>query len=107
MIRLRAGLSRPILVILHIARRVTPISREHLGQQFYGGVDEFASQISRFRHQAGGVRAVDDQRYLRRDTVGISNVQLGDDGCEPGTQFRLVGPGGDPAGMVVVRKFRR
>ena len=87
MIRLRAGLSRPILVILHIARRVTPISREHLGQQFHGGVDEVVPQISRFRHQAGDVRAVDDQRYLRRDAVGIINAQLGDDCCEPGPHF--------------------
>jgi hypothetical protein len=31
MIRLRADLSRPILAILHIARRVAPTSREHLG----------------------------------------------------------------------------
>jgi hypothetical protein len=28
--RLGAGLSSPILVILHIAQRVAPISREHL-----------------------------------------------------------------------------
>src|SRR3984957_6854387 len=84
MIRLRAGLSRPILVILHIARRVTPISREHLGQQLHDGVDEVVPQISRFRHQAGGVRAVDYQSYLRRDAVGIANAQPGDDRCERG-----------------------
>jgi hypothetical protein len=50
MIRLRAGLSRPILVILHIARQVAPISREHLGQQFHRGIDEVVPQVSRFRH---------------------------------------------------------
>ena len=72
-----------------------------------GGVDKFVTQIGRCFHQAGNHRAVDEQCQLRRDTVGISNVQLGDDRCEPGTQFLLVGPGGDPAGMVVVRKFRR
>jgi hypothetical protein len=47
-----------------------------LGQQFHGGVDEVALQISRFCSQAGDVRAVDHQRYLRRDTVGITNAQL-------------------------------
>jgi hypothetical protein len=58
-----------------------------LGQQFHGGIDEVVPQISRFRHQAGDVRAVDDQRYLRRDAVGIINAQLGDDCCEPGPHF--------------------
>jgi hypothetical protein len=38
-----------------------------LSQQFHRGVDQVVPQISRFRHQAGGVRAVDHQRYLRRD----------------------------------------
>jgi hypothetical protein len=78
-----------------------------LGQQFHGGVDEVVPQISRFRHQAGGVRAVDYQRYLRRDAVGITNAQPGDDGREPGPHFLLVGPSGDPAGMVLVRKLCR
>jgi hypothetical protein len=33
------------------------------------------------------VRSVDDQRYLRHDAVGITNVQLGDDCREPGSRF--------------------
>jgi hypothetical protein len=85
----------------------TRISREHLGQQFHGGVDEVVPQISRFRHQAGRVRAVDYQCYLRRDAGGITNAQPGDDRCEPGPHFLLVGPSGDPAGMVLVGKLCR
>jgi hypothetical protein len=49
-----------------------------LSQQFDGSIEEVAPQVSRFRHQAGDVRAVDHQRYLRRDAVGITDAKLGD-----------------------------
>jgi hypothetical protein len=41
-----------------------PARRPGLGQQFHGSVDEVAPQVSRFRHQAGSVRAVDELSSL-------------------------------------------
>jgi len=59
---------------------------------FHGGIDEVALQISRVRQQAGDIRAVDDQRYLRRGAVGITRAKFGDNGREPRLQFLLVAP---------------
>jgi hypothetical protein len=38
-----------------------PQHRQPLGQQFHGGIDQVAPQLSRFCQKAGDVRAVDDQ----------------------------------------------
>jgi hypothetical protein len=71
----------------HRARWEIRAIAKSLGQQFHGGIDEVVPQISRFRDQAGDLRSVDDQRYLRDDAVGTTNAQLGDDCREPGPRF--------------------
>jgi hypothetical protein len=75
------------------------------GQQLHGGIDEVAPQISLFCGEADSVRAVDDQRQLRCNTVGISGGKLGSDSREPRPHFLFVVRADDPARMVPVRNL--
>ena len=43
------------------------------GQQLHGGIDEVAPQIGRLCDETSDVRAVNDQCYLGRGTVGITD----------------------------------
>ena len=77
------------------------------GQQLHGGIDEVAPQIGRPCDETSDVRAVDDQRYLGRGTVGITDPNFTKYSRKPRPQFLLVAPGDDPTGMAIVGKFRR
>jgi len=72
----------------------------------YGSIDEIVPQIKRFE-QASDVRTVDDQRHLRRGTVGITDAKFAKYSREPRPHFLLIAPGDDAAGMVVVGKLSR
>jgi hypothetical protein len=86
---------------------LTSGKREPLDQQLHGGLDEVARQISRLCDEASDLRTANDQYYLRRGTIGITDPKSAKYSREPRPHFLLVAPGDDPARMFVIGKLRR
>jgi hypothetical protein len=69
----------------HLGQAVEP-----LDQQLHGGIDEVARQVSRLCDEASDLRTANDQYYLRRGTVGITDPKSAKYSREPRPHFLLV-----------------